>query len=97
MPVPLRIVPALSSALGPSYTEMALAALDEARKDVLTAEKNGKPCTHLVICMVAEFESVVCGKGTQHMVTQWVTSENCGDLAALGVLDMVAHDMKGSS
>lgn len=92
MPAPLRIVPAVPAALGSSYTELALAALDEARADVLKAEAAGQPCTHMVICMIAEFQK----NNQERMITQWVTS-GISDLAALGVLDMVSHDMKGSS
>lgn len=92
MVLPFKLVPPVPEALGPSYTEMALKALDEARDMILKADQEGKPVTHLVVCMIAEFTR---GK-EERMVTQWVTSDLCGDLAALGVLDFVAHDMKGT-
>lgn len=92
MPPTLKLVPPTPEALGPSYTDMALKCLYEAREMILKADKEGKPCSHVVVCMVSEFQ-----RGTQQvMVSQWCTSDFCGDLAALGVLDLVAHDMKGS-
>jgi hypothetical protein len=59
---------------------------------IMKADAAGKPCTHVVVCLVAEYTV-----GEQlRMSTQWVTSALVSDLSALGVLHLVAHDMFGS-
>lgn len=90
---PLKLVPPVPEALGPSYTEIALKCLDEARGMILKAEAAGKPCTHVVVCLVAEFQR----GDQQHMVSQWTTSDLCSDIAAMGVLHLVGHDMLGTA
>jgi hypothetical protein len=68
---------------------MALETLEQARAYILKAEKSGAPCTHVVVCLAAEFHR----DGQDRMVTQWCTSELCSDFAALGVMQLVGRDM----
>lgn len=88
----LKLAPSLPAAIGTkSDTTMCLEALDDARKTVLAAEAEGKPITHIVVCMAAEFEV----NKENHLRTQWVTTEMTGDLAAVGVMHLVMKDMFG--
>ena len=74
-----------------NYTASALAALDEARAKILRAQEVGHPCTHVVVCLVAEYM-----KGTeQAMSSDFVTSSYCSDLAGAGVLQLCLHDYWG--
>lgn len=88
---PLSLVPKEVPVGLENYTAIALKALDEARAMVLKADTAGKPCTHLVVCMVAEY---VLGK-EQRMTTQMAVSDLCSDLAVGGVLDLCMHDHWG--
>jgi hypothetical protein len=88
----LSLAPRLPDAIKEkSYTEIALAAIDEAREMILRADAAGKPCTHVVIALVAEY---MVGAELR-MATQWVTSDLCSDLAAVGVMQLVSKDMFG--
>lgn len=91
MSAPLKLVPKSAPEGLQNYTQAALAALDEARDKILRAEKDGKPCTHVVVCLVAEYMK---GKD-QAMSSDFVTSAYCSDLAAVGVLQLCVHDYWG--
>lgn len=79
------------AAIEKGYTEMALAALDDAREMVMRADKDGKPATHLIVCMAAAYKQ----GGEDRLVTSWVTSEKCDDLTAVGVMHLIKQDMFG--
>lgn len=88
---PLSLVPKEVPVGLENYTTVALAALDRARERIMKADAAGKPCTHVVICMVAEYMK---GK-EQAMATDMVVSDLCSDLAVGGVLDLCMHDHWG--
>lgn len=88
---PLSLVPKEVPLGMEDYTAVALKALDEAREMVLKADTAGKPCTHLVVCMVAEYQ---LGK-EQRMTTQMAVSDLVSDLAVAGVLNICMHDHWG--
>jgi hypothetical protein len=89
---PLQLVPKEVPEGMQDYTAIALAALDEARVKILAADKAGKPCTHVVVCMVSEY---LKGKTEQAMATDLVTSALVSDLAGAGVLQLCLHDYWG--
>lgn len=88
----LRLVPKEPLAGTENYTAIALKALDEARVKILAAETAGKPCTHVVVCMVSEY---MHGKTEQAMATDMVVSGLVSDLAGAGVLQLCLHDYWG--
>lgn len=91
-PVQLRLVPKEPLVGTEDYTAIALKALDEARTRILAADAAGKPCTHVVVCMVSEFMK---SKTEQAMATDLVISDLVSDLAGAGVLQLCLHDYWG--
>lgn len=74
-----------------TFTEMALAALDEAREMILADEKAGQPTTYVVVAMGTEYMEGALDR----MRTQWVSSGGTSDMEALGLLTVVGKDMFG--
>jgi hypothetical protein len=70
-----------------SHTELSLETIESARSMILRAEKEGKPCTHVVITLASVYR-----QGTEdRMVTQSVSS--CDDLTAVGLMHLASQDM----
>lgn len=75
-----------------SYTQVALDALDAARELIIQNDADGQPVTQLVVAMCSEYGEDTKGKNFR-MRTQWSQSTYTSDLAAVGLLHLVARDL----
>lgn len=84
----LRLTPPLPPAAAvKSHTELALETIESARTMILRAEKEGKPCTHVVVALLAVYR-----QGNEDRIVTQSTS-NCDDLSAVGVMHLVSQDI----